>query len=178
MEANDRERSHLQYLLADFQAIKSEIARRSNLQRVVLGAYIGVYAWLFPQFLSNRASTISVAALWTSAMLALLFHERERLEITRLAGLIRNRIALEAAQIISVAPEALIPSEVRSEIANPAQPGRDAEREIRTRRYDFVFTWSLFLLVPLLTTGIFVYVRLPKILQLLRFIRMELWGSA
>lgn len=38
----DHQQQHLEYLRSDIELIKAEIARRSNLQRVVLATYIAI----------------------------------------------------------------------------------------------------------------------------------------
>lgn len=117
MKPDDREKAHLDYLLADFEALKAEIARRANMQRLALAAYAAVYAGLFPQIASDRVASTSIAALWVVGALGLLFYVREGLEIKRLASLIRDRIASKAARLIATGPKSLIPSE--TDQANP-----------------------------------------------------------
>lgn len=160
MQPDDCKRDRLEYLLADFKALKAEIARRSNLQRIAMVAYIAVYAWLIPQIASNQATMVSIAALWVAGVLALLFYTREGLEIIRLGMLIRDRIASAAAQLVNTTPEVLIPSEV--------VPGNAAIDRI-TRLYNLIFMWSVFFVIPALTTVLFVSCRYDQLSLLLRF---------
>ena len=169
MRSDDREKAHLVCLLADFTSLKAEIARRSNLQRVALAAYIAVYAWLFPQLTSNRVTSISITGLWIAGTMALLFYAREGLEIRRLGGLIRERVAPQAARIVSASPQALIPSEVQADVANPEKPDLDETRERKTRWYYLIFMWSVFLVTPALTTALFISRRWGQLTYLCGF---------
>lgn len=147
MKPDDREKAHLDYLLADFKALKVEIARRASLQRLALAAYAAVYAGLFPQIASDRVASTLLAAFWVVGALGLLFYVREDLEIKRLACLIRNRIASEAARLVATGPKSLIPSE-----ADQANPRTDK----LTRLYAVLFMWSVFFVLPLLLTALVV----------------------
>jgi len=160
MQLDERDKARLEYLLADFNAVKAEISRRASLQRVTLAAYVAVYAWIVPQIASDQVTSISIGSIWVAGALSLLFYSREGLEIARLAGLIRDRIASEAAQLLAATPEALIPSEMA-----PANPVIDR----LTRRYNILFMWSVFFVIPALTTVLFVSRRWNQFSSLCNF---------
>ena len=138
-----REQKHLDYLLADFAAIKSEIARRSTLQRLVLAAYLAILAVVFQQAVSPALSAPWVIVLWSASAFGFQFYAREGLEIGRLATVIHTRIAPLAGEIIGVPPERLLPSEMNPEVA---------ETLPRRRTYDRSFNWTAFFVAPLLIT--------------------------
>jgi len=131
--------------------------------------YIAVYTWLVPQLASNQVTSISIAGSWIAGTMALVFYAREGLEIQRLGGLIRERVAPQAARIVSAAPEVLVPSEVRAEVANPERPELDEARERKTRRYYFIFMWSVFLAIPALVTVFVLGGKWGQITYLCRF---------
>ncbi len=140
---SDTQKRQLDCLLADFGSVKAEIARRSNLQRVVLAAYVTFLVLVARHMLAGLQWSIPVAGLWVGGSVALLFHEREHLEICRLGGLIRTHVAATASQILGVEATALFPSETAlvSQLA-----------DCRTRAYDVAFFWTCFLVVPALVT--------------------------
>jgi hypothetical protein len=93
----DEKQGQLSCLLTDFTSLKSEIARRSDLQRVAVLAYVGIVALLFREQATSAASVAWVPAAWVSCLLAALYYVREQLEIERLAGIIRQGVASDAA---------------------------------------------------------------------------------
>ena len=159
-ELTGRQSRHLDYLLADYSAIKAEIARRSNLQRVVLGAFVAVLAVVFQQAATVGVSSLWVASLWASSALALQFYAREGLEIARLAALIRGRIAPVAAEILDLPVENLLPSETNPEIPDT--------RDMRVA-YNSQFNWALFFAAPMLITLLYIGHRFDRWEQLPTF---------
>ncbi|MBM4302024.1 MAG: hypothetical protein FJ121_10990 [Deltaproteobacteria bacterium] len=137
----DREIKYLDFLLADFNALKSEIARRSNLQRVVLALYGGAFASIFYKIRNEESSSISIDILWIVAFLTLLFYFREHLEIKRLSTLIKDRIALPASELLNVEQHSILTSET-----NPSVEGIDKI----TRPYNNIFLWIGFFFLPIL----------------------------
>lgn len=99
-ERISRQQKHLDYLIADFAAIKAEIARRSTLQRVVLAGYFAVLALVFQQAVSLTLLAPWIVALWAASAFGFQFYAREGLEIARLGAVIRMRIAPVAGEII------------------------------------------------------------------------------
>ena len=99
---DERKKKHFEILLADYSAIKSEIARRSNLQRIVLGSYVAAIAFIFKQVVDYSKSSLWPAVLWWAVALALQFYMREDLEIKRLDSLISGKIAMLASKKIDV----------------------------------------------------------------------------
>ena len=115
-ERLNRQQKHLDYLIADFAAVKAEVARRSTLQRVVLAGYLALLALVFQHSASTMLSSTWIVALWAAAALGFQFYAREGLEIDRLGTVIRTRIAPVAAEVIGTAPEHLLPSETNAEV--------------------------------------------------------------
>ncbi len=136
---NEQEKLWLEYLLADYRAIKDEIARRSNLQKAVLAALVGFNAWLLNEFVAREIALLHIAALWTVTILSCIFHAREGFEIARLGSIIREKIAESAARVLKVDARVLLPSE--TDAGDPRTDGR-------TRMYDRIFRVSVFFIVP------------------------------
>jgi len=145
-DLDEAQREQLKFLLADFGAIKAEIARRSTLQRVVLVGYLAVVALVFQQTVFASLSRLWVFAIWAIAALAYQFYVREGLEVSRLGTIIEERIAKTASDITGVPPAKLLPSETDSELPNTLK---------LRRAYDWQFNWAVFFLVPLGVTVVF-----------------------
>jgi hypothetical protein len=157
---DEHQKKYLEYLLADFGAIKAEIARRSNLQRIVLAAYIAVIAVVGKEASSYSLTAPLLMGLWISGALAFQFYTREGLEIGRLGSIIRERIAPVASRILGVQTQDLLHSE-----SNAAFPNIDKI----TARYDRQFKWSLFFILPVVITVFYLsqdWSRLQKLLNI------------
>ncbi len=153
----DNQQKHLEYLLADIGSVKAEIARRSNLQRVVLATYIAVIAVVWKE---AALSAPLLVGLWISGALALQFYAREGLEIRRLGVIVRERIVPIACKILKVKKQDVFPSETNSKFP---------EEDRITSRYNHQFKWTLFLLLPLAITVFYLsqdWSRIPKIVDL------------
>lgn len=135
----DEQKIHHDYLLADFQATKAEIARRSNTQKTALAAMVAFYASLLNPLVSISLGLWHIVAVWIVTILGYVFYKREGLEIGRLGALIRTKIAEVAAKDLNVLAENLIPSEVSA---------ADKEFDCKTRLLDWIFSVSLFGLIP------------------------------
>ncbi len=135
----DEQKTQHDYLLADFQATKAEIARRSNAQKTALAAMVAFYAWLLNQLVSTSLGSWHIGAVWIVTILGYVFYKRESFEIGRLGSLIRTKIAEVAAKNLNVPAENILPSEVC-----PA----DKEFNCKTKPLDWVFSVSLFGLIP------------------------------
>ena len=133
---------YLDCLLADYNALKAEIARRANLQRVVLGAYIVVGAVILRDISSGSASPILVAYLWIASPLTLLFYAMENREIVHLGKLFREVLGPSAAEVTGQSPEKIFPSEIND-------GGADKEERIR---YNRILAWVIFFVIPGLAT--------------------------
>ena len=145
-DANEKNKIHLDYLLEDFRSLKSEIARRSSLQRVVLLAYVGLIALVIQQAATSSLSSVLISGLWSGGALALLYSAREALEISRLGTLIEKIIAPQAGKLLEIDPKNLLPSQTVKEIQ---------ETEVfrsRRRTYNVIFYWVMFLILPLFFT--------------------------
>jgi hypothetical protein len=134
----------LDFLLADFSALKAEIARRSGLRRVALALYLALVAAVVASLPKSKNLSLSTAALWVGGLIALLFWCRENLEIARLGRLIRDRIGQQASETLRVPVENIVPSEAAAAI--------DEGMDRTTRRYHLVFMWLVFFVIPLLET--------------------------
>lgn len=135
----DEQKIQHDYLLADFQATKAEIARRSNAQKTALAAMVAFYAWLLNQLVSTNLGLWHICAVWIMTILGYAFYKREGLEIGRLGALIKTKIAEVAAKNLNVSAENILPSEVFA---------ADKEFDCKTNLLDWLFSISLFGLIP------------------------------
>jgi hypothetical protein len=138
MEA--KEQKLLEFLLADFNAIKSEIARRSNLQKAAVAALFALYAWVF-----NKTSVNIEAVIlsWVAAILAGMYVYRESREISRLGWVIKHNVAGQASKIIGVDEKSIFPSE-----AHASEPSADIPYKIIST----IFAIVIYFIVPLYLT--------------------------
>lgn len=144
----DEQRIQHEYLVADFQATKAEIARRSNAQKTALAAMVAFYAWLLNQLVSTNLGLWHISSVWIVTILGYVFYKREELEIGRLGSLVRTKIAEVAAKNLNVPTENVIPSEVCA---------ADKEFDCKTKLLDWVFSISLFGLIPGALTALYVF---------------------
>jgi len=138
-----QQQKHLELLIADFSATKAEIARRSNLQRVVLAAHIGLFAIVGNQLVSHSLVAPLIVGIWLSAALSFQFYTREGLEIRRLGSIIRERIAPIASKMLEVPIQDLLHSQTNSKFL---------EINKATSRYNKQFKWVVFFFLPLIIT--------------------------
>lgn len=143
---SEQENRKHEYLLADYQAIKAEIARRSNLQKAALAALVGFNAWLLNAFVAKQETCLHIGALWVVTFLVYIYHEREGLEIKRLAGIIRYKIAEPVSKLLNIESQQLLPSET-----DAGEPRIDE----RTRIYDNIFQLVVFVVIPSAFTAIY-----------------------
>ena len=66
---DDKQNKLLEFLLADFDALKGEIARRSNLQKAVVAAVLAFYAWSLQRMLSGHIEFTVVLIAWVVSFL-------------------------------------------------------------------------------------------------------------
>jgi hypothetical protein len=135
----EQEKLRLEYLLADFRAIKVEIARRSNLQKAALAVLVGFYAWPLNASLTKEVICVHIVALWVVTALVFIFDKREGLEIERLGDIIRNKIAEPASKLLIIQSRELLPSETDN-----SEPRIDRMTHI----YDNTFRMLVFIVVP------------------------------
>ena len=140
---DDKETKLLDFLLADFDALKSEIARRSNLQKAVVAAVLAFYAWSFQRMLNNHIELTVILISWLVSFLAFTFYIREGSEIGRLGWTIKNKIADPASKILGVRPEEVIPSEAHS-----TEPCVGTWKKVVT----IIFSVVLYVVAPLYLT--------------------------
>lgn len=139
----DHQHQHLQFVRADIESIKAEIARRSNLQRIVLATYIAAIAFVAKVATSQELTAPLLVGLWVSGTLALQFYTREGIEIRRLGLIIRERIAPIVSEILRVTAQDVFPSETNKKFS---------KLDKITSAYDRQFKWILFLVLPLAIT--------------------------
>jgi hypothetical protein len=144
----EEQRIQHEYLLADFEAIKAEIARRSNAQKTALAAVVAFYAWLVNQLVSTNLGPWHICAVWIVVILSYVFYKREGVEIGRLGTIARINIAEVAARTLNIPAENLIPSEVRA---------ADERRDKTTRTLDRLFFGVLFGAIPVFLTVLYVF---------------------
>jgi len=141
---DEKEKKLSEFLLADFNSIKSEIARRSNLQKAVIVAMLAFYAWMFQKSTTSEITLIFVVIVWVFSFLGYTFYERERSEIKRLGWIIKDKIALPMGNILGYNAEEVIPSE-----AHAKEPDEPNWRKLVT----FTFKIFLYLIFPIYFTG-------------------------
>ena len=141
---DDKEQRLLDFLLADFNAAKSEIARRSNLQKAVTASMLAFYAWLFQRSLSNGLELSLVVLVWVVSFLGYTFYIRENSEIKRLGWTIKENIAKPTGAILGRSPEEVIPTE-----AHATEPSEVGWRQI----ISVVFKVFIYLVAPLYLSG-------------------------
>ncbi len=141
---DDKEKTLSNYLLADFNATKAEIARRSNLQRAVTASMLAFYAWVFQYSLSNEIILSLVVVIWVISFLGSTFYIRESAEINRLGLMIKEKIATPIGDILGYPPEKVIPSEAREE---------KSDQENWKHMISVIFNVFLYLVFPLYFTG-------------------------
>lgn len=159
-------RGHLDCLLADFAAVKSEISRRSDLQRVVVAAYLGLVALSAREGLSGEPNSGWIPALWASCFVALQYYVREGLEIGRLSSIINRKIAPSASALLGAGDAHLFPSETDPEATDT--------KHLR-RRYDRQFFWIAFFAAPLAITAWFVMSKWERKDKLVAFGTLYPW---
>ncbi|MEW6441851.1 MAG: hypothetical protein AB1640_13030 [bacterium] len=142
-DLSEKDKQSLDFLKADFNAIKAEIGRRSSLQKAVLLAYFAVLAFVFRADASGSFLVSRISALWLSAILAFLYYQREDLEIRRLGAIISEKIAISAERITSTPKECLLPSETDN-----YHPKYCRSAKV----YYVIFQWLTFLVIPILLT--------------------------
>ena len=141
---DDKEQRLLDFLLADFNATKSEIARRSNLQKAVTASMLAFYAWLFERSLGNGLELSLVVLVWIVSFLGYTFYIRESAEIKRLGWIIKDKIGKPTGVILGRSTEEVIPSE-----AHATEPSEVSWRQM----VSVAFKVFIYLVAPLYLTG-------------------------
>ena len=169
-DLTDSQQRQMDFLLADFAAIKAEINRRSTLQRVVLFGYVALWALVIQQAPSFSVPGLWIVTVWVAAVLGFQFYARERLEISRLGGVIKTRIAPVASSIIGVPAADIVPSETKGDSA------QDRSRSQR-RAYNRTFTWAVFFVAPMITTLWHVFEHSGEVHRLRAFDTSTPWAA-
>ena len=145
---DEKDKKMLDFLLADFNATKGEIARRSNLQKAVTASMLVFYAWIFQRSLSNSLELSLVVLVWIVSFLGYTFYIRESAEIKRLSWTIKDKIAKPTGEIVGRSPEEVIPSE-----AHANKPSEIGWRQI----VSLIFKVFIYLVAPLYLTGRYLF---------------------
>lgn len=162
------EEGQLKCLLADFNSIKTEIVRRSTLQRFVLVAQLAVLALVFQQAATSALTSLWVVGLWVSSALAFQFYAREGLEIARLGAIISKKIAPIASELTGAAPQYLFPSQTDPEATDTLE---------RRSAYNREFMWAVFFVIPMLLTVLFTAARLDRVGHLVQPSTLTPWAA-
>ena len=130
----------IKFLLADFNAVKMEIARRSDQQKTALLLYITGVSYLFIRIASDQINYFYVLATWIMSLLVMTFIYRESLEIGRLAETVRGRICKEVEKISDIGGKYLVPSEysIKSDVS------------LKTKILNELFEFIIFFAIPLI----------------------------
>lgn len=144
---DEKNQKYLEFLLADFNAIKSEIARRSNLQKVVTASMLVFYAWIFQRSIDKGLELSLIVLVWVVSFLGYSFYIRESAEINRLGWTIKNKIAKPAGKLLDRLTEEIVPSE-----AHANKPSEIAWRHT----VSIIFKVFLYLVAPLYLTGAYI----------------------
>jgi uncharacterized membrane protein YciS (DUF1049 family) len=159
-ELTPTQQKHLDFLIADFSVTKAEIARRSNLQRIALAAYIALVGLVFKQAATSDLSLLWICGLWIGGVLAQSFHQRERFEINRLGRVIKERIAKVSCDILEIGLKDLLHSQTDADFAEISK---------QTYPLDRLFHWALFCIIPTLITIFLFFERISKLHYLIDF---------
>jgi len=139
---NHDEPQILNCLLADYQALKTEISRRANLQRLAVAAYLAILGYILRAIADRQASVFLISTLWMATVAALLFFARENREIVHLNRLIRNILGPHVGRLVNADPALLFPSEIND-------GGLDGSRR---SSLNCTFLGLIFLFAPLVAT--------------------------
>lgn len=141
MNLDESKKTQLRFLLADFQATKSEIARRSNLQKAVLTAVVVFDSWIIKELIDCNLKLLHVIGIFLVTIVGAAYCRRESLEIERLGGvIIKQRIADEVAKLIDIESKYLIPSETHKELETT---------RFEIALYNRAFNYIVFIIIPL-----------------------------
>jgi hypothetical protein len=148
---DEKNKKLLDFLLADFNATKSEISRRSNLQKWILAVLFTFYAWMFQYSLKNNMNLSLVISSWTVALLVFRFYRRENSEIKRLGNIIEKEIGKSVSEKLDCKKKDVFPS----------QSFIDKSNESLWRKIDsFIFDIIVYFSVPMYLS--YLYYSLPQ----------------
>lgn len=147
MNQEESQKIQVDFLLADFNSIKTEIVRRSGLQKTAYLLYLAGISWIFARTISSDLNQYYIVATWLISFISWLFIYREGLEIGRLANIVRYQICKELEKITGIDEKLFAPSEhIDPEIDNKTK----RERSL----LDSVFNLIVFVHVPAAITGL------------------------
>ena len=129
-------------LLADFQSLKSEIGRRSNLQRFYIGLLIGSIGFIGSSIIRPDPTWSKSLLCFPVSLVFLIIYIREDIEIHRLGEIIKDEISATLEEKLSFKGH-LFPSETY----------RGTAKKRNFALYtDLVSLWMLFFFGPFLLT--------------------------
>lgn len=148
MNKEESQKIQIDFLLADFNSIKSEISRRSDQQKTAYLLYMAAISWMFTKIVSNEPHFSYMLVTWLVAFFAKMFIDKEGLEIGRLGKIIRVHICGELKKITDIDGAYLIPSENIS----------IKEDDVCTR-YHTKFNFITYFLIPIVISLYILYVK-------------------
>lgn len=137
---------YIDCLNSDFQQIKQEISRRSNLQKAVLTGYIALLSYIFTRTVDMKMNWQIEIAMLICLLLVQLYNYRESLEIERLGKIISEKIAPSLKEIID------LPS-INQIYHSQTSPESFENSTKKIRRFlSKTFNWIFFAFIPLIIT--------------------------
>ena len=144
----EEQKKYADYLRDDFLSIKSEIGRRSNLQRYVLAAYIGLVALVMKFVMEDKVNIELIIAVYGTLILAQVYKYREWLEIKRLGLIIKEKITPILRELLNLDSDDQI-------FHSQTNPYIDSMPRVRRRILSCIFNCIIFVIVPLLVSANF-----------------------
>jgi len=136
MKDNDK---YIDCLIADFNSIKAEISRRSNLQRIAIVGFLGIVLSIISSSFFKTHSNLCLIFIWQIDLLVLLFIIREKYEISRLGKIIKEKIAKTASKTLQLKEDEIFHS----------QTSQNGETENTRHYFQIAFNWLLFFIIPI-----------------------------
>ena len=142
---------YIDCLNSDFQQIKQEISRRSNLQKAVLTGYIALLSYIFTRIIDMKMNWQIEIAMLIYLLLVQLYNYRESLEIQRLGKIISEKIAPALKEIIGLAC-------VNQIYHSQTSPESIEYSTKKTRRFlSKTFNWTFLAFIPLVITSLYFF---------------------
>jgi hypothetical protein len=137
IEKNEIDRLFIECILADFDSVKGEIARRSELQRVAILMLLTAYGFLFKFYLDSYDNKpllglVFVALASLASYLTKNFYKREHVEIMRLGRIIECQMAPEVKKLLG-----------KEVFFSETVPNHSSETRLLQSYFDFVVYWII-----------------------------------
>jgi len=113
MDEAQSQKVQVDFLLADFNAIKSEISRRSDQQKTAYLLYLAAISWIFTKVISGSTDLVYIIVIWLVVVITKIFIVREAMEIGKLGEIIREEICVALKNLTKLDGKSFIPSENR-----------------------------------------------------------------